>query len=140
MLFRSLVPFDAATGEAGREDVRVVFTEERHRMDLGETGLDVRDGLELGSGAGDGGGVALADVLWVEGEVAVRGIEQRGGRARVEEFRCGHFCIGWEGLEGRRMDTFATRGASVLPEESGKMVSYVTEFTSSWRVYTLLSA
>ena len=77
-----LVHLDATIREAGREDVLVHLTEERHRADLGETGLDVHDRLKLRGGAEDGGGVAIADVLWVEGEVAVRGAGQRGGRTR----------------------------------------------------------
>ena len=89
-LEKTLVPygpfvhFDAATCETGREEAILgVFTEERHRADLGKTGLDVRDRLELGSSAEDGDGIAVADVLWVEGKVVVRGAERSEAGAHV---------------------------------------------------------
>jgi len=89
-LAHALVHLDAATEHAGREEELVVFPQERHAADVGEPRLDEPDGLERGRRAQDRDGVAVADVLWVDCDVAVRRVEQRGWSGRVEELCCAH--------------------------------------------------
>jgi hypothetical protein len=91
-----LVHLDTTAYQAGSEDELVVVTHKGHGADLGEARLDEPDGLERGGDAENCDGVAFTGVGRVEGEVAVRGVEQGGGGGRVKQFCCGHACVGWE--------------------------------------------
>ena len=97
----------------------MVVAEERHRADLREARLDVRDGLERRPRAQDGDGVAVAGVLRVECEVAVR---------RVEELCCGHICVHREvrgRIDTRRGYARGETGDGVLGDSVSELVDSV---------------
>jgi hypothetical protein len=92
----ALEHFDTAAEQTRRDEELVVGADEGHRADLGQPRLDEPNGLEHGRRAQDSDGVAAADVVRVDCQVAVRRVEQRGRGGRVEELCCAHLGVGRE--------------------------------------------